>query len=431
MRSSSSALALLLVLGAGAARAGPVDSRPDTAFPSYDYELDLAAGDAAACRDACARDAACCAYTFGPACRLKSGISAPVAAPGKASGLRASCVGLRPPAAFSAPADTVTLAISALPAKHLPFWAGRKTASGKPLADAPLEERILPMPAEAREFTRAINASQGFSEVPVTARVTPDYEADFRAALAGLPESVKRKVAARFSAVLLASDLGSTALTDSIVDGDRQVSAFTALDVLKTNVPANEWAANKESSPFKPDKDWSLTATLETPAGNTRAAAIQYILLHEFGHVLAMGADIHPRWDLRPSTATRAADYPFFSLSWKVGPGGKYEKTGADAAAGLPPLHFYQQSSSTLDGPAMEDAYRRLEKTDFATLYGATNPFDDFAEAFVSYVHVVLMKKPYRIVLARKGKPVLTYGACWDEPRCAAKRKMIEEFLAR
>ena len=73
--------------------------------------------------------------------------------------------------------------------------------------------------------------------------------------------------------------------------------------------------------------------------------------------------------------------------------------------------------------------YDNLERTNFATLYAVTSPGDDFAESFASYVHTVLMKKPFAIRIYQHGKLVKVYRSCWDEARCAEKRKLIERFL--
>ena len=79
---------------------------------------------------------------------------------------------------------------------------------------------------------------------------------------------------------------------------------------------------------------------------------------------------------------------------------------------------------------AMRQAtYEILERTNFATLYAVTRPGDDFAEAFASYVHTVLMQRPFAIRIYRGGRLVKAYGPCWTEPRCAEKRKIIENFL--
>ena len=68
-------------------------------------------------------------------------------------------------------------------------------------------------------------------------------------------------------------------------------------------------------------------------------------------------------------------------------------------------------------------------ETNFPTLYAATNPSDDFAESFVSYVHTVLMKRPWEIAIRHDGKVVKTYRTCWEETRCAAKRRILEDLL--
>jgi molybdopterin-binding protein len=50
----------------------------------------------------------------------------------------------------------------------------------------------------------------------------------------------------------------------------------------------------------------------------------------------------------------------------------------------------------------MVATYESLERTNFVTLYAATHPADDFAEAFASYVHGVLMGRPWEISIARE-----------------------------
>ena len=77
----------------------------------------------------------------------------------------------------------------------------------------------------------------------------------------------------------------------------------------------------------------------------------------------------------------------------------------------------------------MAAAYGSLEKTNFPTLYAATTPGDDFAESFVSYVHTALMKRPWEITIRKDGEVVKSYRTCWEEPRCAAKRRILEDLL--
>jgi hypothetical protein len=84
-----------------------------------------------------------------------------------------------------------------------------------------------------------------------------------------------------------------------------------------------------------------------------------------------------------------------------------------------------------LDASQMLDVYGALEHTSFATLYAATNPFDDFAEAFASYVHSELMGKPWEIRIHRDADPVRSYRLCWGQPRCQERQAILKEMLGR
>ena len=409
----------------------------DTAFAGADFELDLAASDAASCQNACTLSESCCAYTFASTCRLKFFAAAPTASTGSVSGAKGECNGKAEPPTVAERLKGKKWDLLAQKPKQDSYWRTLQILEGASepaflLSAQPFERRVLPMPMDVLDFMRALNVIQGYSEVPLRAELPADYTADFRAALASLPDVVKKKVSKKLKAVLLAADVGTTGMSDSVVDDQgRPVSAFTVIDVLRTNVKANAWARSKEISPFKQDADETLTAEIEDPPNDTRINAIQYILLHEFGHVLAIGENLHPRWDMPLSTSTHVGDYPFFDFSWTISADGHLKRRYTETFAGLSRIRFYHQDSSELSSSKMEDVYNRLEKTDFATLYGSTNPFDDFAEAFASYVHTVMMKRPYRIKISKAGKPVKTYGSCWEAPRCAEKRKIIEALLAQ
>jgi hypothetical protein len=41
----------------------------------------------------------------------------------------------------------------------------------------------------------------------------------------------------------------------------------------------------------------------------------------------------------------------------------------------------------------------------------------------------VLMKRPWEITIRKDGKVEATYRTCWEEPRCAAKRGILESLL--
>jgi hypothetical protein len=192
---------------------------------------------------------------------------------------------------------------------------------------------------------------------------------------------------------------------------------------------ANAWATWRENTPFVPNAGHSLRARIASDAQDHRKGAIQYILLHELGHVFSTTAKVHPSWARRPKDLAPAEEFPYFRLSWLA-------DRGADRYVSLYDGVFRERSKvlyylgARLQASEMEPIYAQLERTNFPTLYAATHPGDDFAEAFANYVHVVLMRKPFAIEITRNGRVVKTYGPCWNEARCAEKRRILESLLA-
>jgi hypothetical protein len=79
----------------------------------------------------------------------------------------------------------------------------------------------------------------------------------------------------------------------------------------------------------------------------------------------------------------------------------------------------------------MPKIYADLEGTDFPTLYAATHPSDDWAESFVTYVHSVLMKKPFSIKIKKDGNVVKDFSLCWGTPRCAKKEAIMAKLFGK
>ncbi|MCE9640926.1 MAG: hypothetical protein K8S22_12400, partial [Betaproteobacteria bacterium] len=191
---------------------------------------------------------------------------------------------------------------------------------------------------------------------------------------------------------------------------------------------ANAWATWKENTPFVARPGFKLTAEIESQEGNNRKNAIQYILLHELGHVLPIGENFHPFWGIPPKDVPPAENYPYFGLSWAVDRPNNQYVTLFDASF-LQRKDIVYYFGAKLAADQMVATYDNLERTNFVTLYSATRPGDDFAEAFASYVHTVLMRKPWEIRIYANGKLAKVYGPCWREARCAEKKKILERFL--
>lgn len=265
--------------------------------------------------------------------------------------------------------------------------------------------------------------------IPADPRASANYKeviGEIGESLAALPRPIKARLSKRLAGVYLVENFGGTGFTDIIRDeSGREVAAFVILDptVLQQRT-ANAWATWKESSPFVSNERFTLRATLEDPAHDTRRQAVEYILLHELGHVLSVGGNFHPSWNGTPDQVP-VGQYPFFDISWSFSKG--YWSRFAQALPEAKRVRYY--FGANLPAAEMATTYRHLEATAYPTLYAATHPADDFAESFANYVHVVMLGKPFEITILEDGKVVERYKACWDEPRCAAKRRILEDFL--
>lgn len=306
-----------------------------------------------------------------------------------------------------------------------------RIASWQDMLARPLVERVDIAPPLVVDYVNRENVANGYPQRPRAAQPSPTFVAEVKAALAELPTPIQLLFVDRLAGVLLVDDLGGTGFTDVIDDGHGQdIAGYVVLDAgVLAGRTANEWATWKESSPFAPDPVWTLEARIERGAQDNRRQAIQYILLHELGHVLSIGRTFHPSWTITPKEAAPTVEgYPFFKLSWKVdAKEDRYVSLFDGAFALRADVAYY--FGARLRGDQMVEAYKQLARTNFPSLYAASRPGDDFAESFASYVHVVLMKRPWEIVVRRGGEQALTYDACWEEERCAAKRKIIEDAI--
>ncbi len=294
----------------------------------------------------------------------------------------------------------------------------------------PVEERIFAAPPSVLDYMDKDNRLNGFSAKPQAAPLTPELKDQVAGAVKALPAGLKARLAERLIGVFVVKGLGSSAYTDYVRDEKKRPRfAFVVLDVEAMNRKANAWMTWKENSPFLSDEANRVEATIEEPADDTVGRALEYVLIHEFGHVLAFNSDVHPLWSIA-SGKVDFEDYPFLELSWRPDAEGRLYARTFDATKPPPgPIIYYKPSDQRLKGDAIASYYDWLAETNFVTLYAATNPFDDFAEALVTYVHTVVMKRPFKIQVIKNGKVERTVKACWDEPRCAKKREVLEDFV--
>lgn len=296
----------------------------------------------------------------------------------------------------------------------------------------PFNERVTTASGAIIDYLRSENNAAGINEKPQHAYSDASLLQDIGAALNGLPAAVVDLAKPYLVGVFLIRGLGSTAYAETIVDANNQVrGGWIALDIDRLNRSANDWASYRELSPFATTTPSSLQlrAIIADDDSNNRQAAIQYIVLHELAHIIAAGHNnIHPRWDQPTPSKISAKRYPFSALSWTVVAGNYTRKN--DTFNGQKIRYYARDEGSGLPENDALTLYQALAQSHFASLYASQNPFEDFAESFASYVHSHLLGKPWRIEVRDADKLMLQLQACWQEPRCQAKRQVLETLLA-
>jgi len=306
--------------------------------------------------------------------------------------------------------------------RSLAFWQDYRRGN--------LEDRLHAIPEPLLDYLHLDNRLNGYDTRPQAAVADEAFLRNVRQAMAELPGPVQEAVKEKLIGIFFVRDLGTTGYTEAVADPQgRPAAGFVVLDVGSLLQTANAWATSRENTVFQNDGGGRLQVTLEEPPNDNSKNAIQFILLHEFGHLVSIGERFHPDWLDAAKPVGAIEEYLFYPLSWRKAKDGSKVSLFEDVFPERRDVRFYGEAR--LKSSRMADVYRRLAMTNFVSLYGATSPFEDFAESFALYVHSVWMKKPYRVEIMQSGHQVFLYESCWDQPRCAAKRAVLEEWFSR
>ena len=330
--------------------------------------------------------------------------------------LTAACSTLRPAEKIEASLYT------SHPVKKAAFWGN--------FASKDMTEKIRVAPPEVIDYLVKDNKLQNWPQTPHAPQVVQkEFLNDLNLALRELPKEVVNGVNRKLAGIVLVENLGGSALTDYVIDASKiSIGGFIALDISAVNRKANDWATWKENSPFKPDSKIRLIAEIEKPEDNNRKNAIQYILLHELGHVYSIGrTDVAP-WRGANEERQTLSNFNFTALSWTLRDG-KTIRSCENVKLCSAKLPYYAEDEKKLSADFIPADYADLVKTGFPTLYAATNPFDDFAESYANYIHTIEMKKPWQISIYEGNRQSMKVDSCWDEERCRAKRIALENAL--
>ncbi len=259
--------------------------------------------------------------------------------------------------------------------------------------DKSIRDRIRPATPEILEYIEGVNRLDGFAVSTSPMEINAETKRKIAGELEKLPPKVLELIKKRVIGIFTVQNLGGSALTGCAYGKNGSEFGFIILDMNMLNKPANEWITLKENTVFAPETGWKLDIKIENDETNTKESAVVYIFLHELGHI------VHDVYKVLPPLAQESKDFSDFEFSGDVWLN-ELQPRREISFVYQEILAFYGRNPPFSVQIAPE-IYRSLEKTPWATLYGATNANDDFAEFFVSYVHGELQNKPYRITVKR------------------------------
>lgn len=291
------------------------------------------------------------------------------------------------------------------------------------LPGRPLAEKIRPLNDLAASYVLKWNELDDFEEKPLPAELSPEARLAFLRELERLPPEVLRFMEGHLFAIFTCRNLGGSAMAGVILEGTNPIGGFVILDIDVLNRPANEWITFKENTVFRAQPGITYRVEMEPRASNTVAASMRFIFVHELGHIFGQVKQVS-----LPMTARfpDLSSLEFARQSFEQGSDGKIQAIGAPWAENV---KFYRKEPPFSAGEAAS-LYEKLRSTRFATLYAVTDVEEDWAETFALYVHCVLLKKPYRVILEKDSRTVLASELILTDA-LKEKRRIVEAALLR
>jgi hypothetical protein len=288
----------------------------------------------------------------------------------------------------------------------------------------PLHTRLTPPTADLQDFLSEYGRTHG---LPGAVSLAPntDWQDDLAQALAPLPASLLDTLGKSILGIFFANGLDASGFTDMVAlgDGSNNIGFVIVLDSQAFSQPsANAWASWKENSAFIADPQVQISVEIATAENDHRIQALRFLLLHEFGHILATMTDLCPQdWSF---SLPKLAGH-FGKLSWQTS-GSKAIRPEQNFPH-REKISFYRQP--TLHASQALDLYRDLARTSFPTLYASMDVQEDFAECFATYVHTELLGQPYHMQLTIAGTPAYRSDDFWASPRASEKKRYMRNLL--
>ncbi|MEA3275086.1 MAG: hypothetical protein U9Q81_07340 [Pseudomonadota bacterium] len=298
------------------------------------------------------------------------------------------------------------------------------------LSATSLEARIQSAPPAITALALRRNLGNGVAVEPRAASMDhPLVPALFRM-LSRLPSPLYRLARETVAAIYLLQDNFGSARVEALRDPHGHLSGgciLLNLDALSR--PANAWASWRENSAFRADEPYAVRVILEPRVTDTVESTLRFIFLHELGHVLGMAAGVHGFW-AAPETWWLTVQSPYFQLSWARNKDTLTSEWKRRFSI-LEYPRFYRFEAAPLPLAAAPVVYGALARTNWPSLYGSIDPYEDFAETFALFVHTRLLGGSYRVDVLFGPERVAHFLSCLDTGRCPGKTAYLEQLFTR
>jgi hypothetical protein len=296
----------------------------------------------------------------------------------------------------------------------------------------PWQQRISAAPDKLVRYIHLDNEDQGYAGDPAAAEPMPEISMALESISSSLSPAINAMLTARLIGIFVVDNMGTSGMAEVVSDKDgNQRFGIIVLDksiLLKRK--ANEWATWREESAFRisPLHSSKLRMTIEAEKNNSIVNAIRFIILHELGHTLGIFSNAHPGWNDPPRPDQM--NYPFVKLSWTMDEKKKVISLFDSKFPARKNIKYYAFGKAKLSEDQIGDVYAKMQQqTNFVSLYAATNLWDDFAETFVNYVHVVLERRPWEAQIVNAKGEVTVIRSCFEEQRCREKKEFMDQWF--
>ena len=273
-----------------------------------------------------------------------------------------------------------------------------------------LEDRVGTAPQAVLDYFAEFDKNQIPEDKPYRAHTPTTAErAEIASVIGKLPDAFRKAMTPCLAGIYFIDNMIGSGWTEWFIGPDRREYYIIALNSEVLSLNASQWLTKKEKSAFVAD-DPAYDIRIDI---GTDVSGFYYVFFHEAAHVFDYIGDITPGEPGMESAKRYAkimalglrtdTGYPFPATCWKAfsEPRTKYDFPGRMAVT------FYGLNGGPyLKISAALSLYEFLEKSPFATLYGAQNWMEDFAEMFAVVMSVDELHRPWKLTVTKNGKSI-------------------------